>query len=74
MKRLILNEDEFRKYISNGFLEKEGIKIWMKKSDIDIPLTPGPEGIVTQGDVQFILSDIGLNRIHKILIDSGIEY
>jgi len=62
--RFVLNESDFKNYINDGFVIKEGVKILFKESDVD-NLTSG--GVVNQGDVQFILSDIGYCKIYKIL-------
>lgn len=62
--RAILDYEDFKKYIHNGFVIKDGRKIWMKKSDIE-NLILGD--VITQGDIEFILSDIGYPLIYKTL-------
>ncbi|CAG7579828.1 MAG: hypothetical protein SLAVMIC_00114 [uncultured marine phage] len=64
--RLVLDEEDFDKFVHQGYLEKEGVKIWFKKKELS-SLSAGD--VVTQGDIQFILSDIGFDRIYKIIGD-----
>ena len=62
--RVVFSEEDFSNFINDGFIIKDDRTIWFKKSELDI-LCAGD--IVTQGDIEFCLSDIGFDRIYKII-------
>jgi len=64
MIREVLDEEDFRTYINEGSVIKNCVTIIYHESDLDNLISGG---IVTQGNVEFILSDIGYDKIYKIL-------
>ena len=62
--RVVLDEEKFKEYVNNGSVVIEGRTIISTKENLNL-IIKGK--VAHQGDIQYILSDIGTDRINNII-------
>ena len=62
--RAVLNEEQFKEYVESGSVVIEGREIKNTPTNLNIIIRGG---IATQDDIEYILYDIGFDRIDNIL-------